>query len=130
VKLLRDAFWRYADTAGLRWRAHITPIAPATGSAPVTIRIDLTDTDAETLAGVLTAAAERHRGGGGLRAGARNLLDTSDVAHELHISQGTIRSWLSRGGPKGNPFPRPDTRYHGRSYWKRGTIESWLAMRR
>jgi hypothetical protein len=133
VKLLREAFWRYGSAAGQRWRIHITPIAQASGGAAVatapTIRIELTDEDAGALAAALAAATEHSRGGG-LRMGGRSLLDTSDVAGGLHVSPSTIRSWLSRGGPKGNPFPPPDRRYHGRSYWKRATIEAWLARQR
>ena len=133
VKLLRDAFWLYSGAAGRIWRIHITPIARPAGSpaaaASPTIRIELTDEDADGLATALAAAAERGRGGGP-GVGGRSLLDTSDVAGRLHISQSTIRSWLSRGAPKGNPFPPPDRRYHGRSYWKRATIGAWLARQR
>ena len=127
VKLLHDAFWLYADAAGQSWKIKIG-LVPATGGAGITppdlIRIDLTAADAEALAAVLTAAAEQSRGGG-LRVGARSLIDTSDASGWLHVSPSTIRGWLSRGGPKGNPFPPPDRRYHGRSYWKRATIEAW-----
>jgi predicted DNA-binding transcriptional regulator AlpA len=130
VKLLRDAFWLYSGAAGHRWRFQITPIARAPGAPAATIRVELTDDDAEALAAALAAAAEHRRGGGGVRAGGRSLLDTRDVALGLHVSPSTIRSWLSRGGPKGNPFPAPDRRYHGRSYWKRSTIEAWLARQR
>lgn len=132
VKLLRDAFWLYSGAAGHRWRFQLTPIARAAGgpaATAATIRIELTDEDAEALAAALATAAEQSRGGG-LRAGGRSLLDTRDVAAGLHISPSTIRSWLSRGGPKSNPFPAPDRRYHGRSYWKRSTIEAWLARQR
>jgi len=127
VKLLHDAFWLYADAAGQSWKIKIG-LVPATGGAGITppdlIRIDLTGADAEALAAVLAAAAEQSRGGG-LRVGARSLIDTSDASGWLHVSPSTIRGWLSRGGPKGNPFPPPDRRYHGRSYWKRATIEAW-----
>jgi len=126
VKLLHDAFWLYADAAGQSWKIKIGLATSGTGAATSNhIRIDLTPADAEALAAVLVAAAEQSRGGGGLRVGARSLIDTSDVAGWLHVRPSTIRGWLSRGGPKGNPFPPPDRRYHGRSYWKRATIEAW-----
>jgi hypothetical protein len=129
VKLLHDAFWLYADAAGQAWKIKIG-LARATSGAgtatPNLIRIDLTPADAEALAAVLTAAAEQRRGGG-LRVGARSLIDTSDVAGWLHVRPSTIRSWLTRGGPKGNPFPPPDRRYHGRTYWERATVEAWQA---
>jgi hypothetical protein len=128
VKLLHDAFWLYADAAGQSWKIKID-LAPAPSgggaAAPSLIRIDLTAADADALAAVLVAAAEQSRGGGGLRVGARSLIDTSDVAGWLHVRPSTIRGWLSRGGPKGNPFPPPDRRYRGRSYWRRATIEAW-----
>jgi len=44
---------------------------------------------------------------------------------QSHVRPSTIRGWLSRGAPKGNPFPPPDRRYRGRSYWRRATIEAW-----
>lgn len=89
----------------------------------------MTEADAETLAAALLAAAEHHRGGG-LRTGARALIDTGDAAEWLHVRPGTIRGWLSRQTPKANPFPRPDRRYHGRIYWRKATIEAWLARQR
>ena len=129
VKLLHDAFWLYADAAGQSWKIKID-LAPAPSgggaAAPNLIRIHLTAADADALAAVLVAAAEQSRGGG-LRVGARSLIDTSDVAGWLHVRPSTIRGWLSRGGPKGNPFPPPDRRYRGRSYWRRATIEAWRA---
>jgi hypothetical protein len=129
VKLLRDAFWQYADAAKQRWKIDIgpNPAASRRGPAPArVIRIDLTEADAETLAAALVAATEHHRGGG-LRIGTRGLIDTGDAAEWLHVRPGTIRGWLSRQTPKANPFPQPDRRYHGRIYWRRPTIEAWLA---
>lgn len=37
----------------------------------------------------------------------------------------TISGWLSRKGPKRNPFPRP-YRLLYRLYWRRSAIEAWL----
>jgi len=127
VKLLYDAFWLYANAAGQSWKIKIDLATSGAGTAtPNHIRIDLTPADAEALTALLVAAAEQSRGGG-LRVGARSLIDTSDASGWLHVRPSTIRGWLSRGGPKGNPFPPPDRRYHGRSYWKRATIEAWRA---
>jgi hypothetical protein len=128
VKLLHDAFWLYADAAGQSWKIKIGrgPATSGAGTAPDLIRIDLTAADAEMLAAALAAAAEQRRDGG-LRLGASSLIDTSDVSGWLYVRPSTIRGWLSRGGPKGNPFPPPDRRYHGRIYWKRATIEAWQA---
>jgi len=89
----------------------------------------MTEADAQALAAVLAAATD-HRRGGGLRTGARGLIDTSDVAEWLHVRPGTIRGWLSRKTPKSNPFPQPDRRYHGRIYWRKATIETWLTRQR
>jgi hypothetical protein len=132
VKLLRDAFWQYADAAKQPWKISIglNRVASRAGAAPArVIRIDMTEADAGALAAVLAAATEHHRGGG-LRTGGRGLIDTGDVAEWLHVRPGTIRGWLSRQTPKDNPFPRPDRRYHGRIYWKKATIEAWLARQR
>lgn len=131
VKLLRAAFWQYADAAKQPWKISISrnPVSRAVPAPARVIRIDLTETDAEALAAVLAAATEHHRGGG-LRTGARGLIDTSDVAEWLHVRPGTIRGWLSRQTPKVNPFPPPDRRYHGRIYWRPDTIETWLARQK
>lgn len=36
----------------------------------------------------------------------------------------TITGWLSRGGPKRNPFPRPD-RILYRLYWSSNAVREW-----
>lgn len=129
MRLLRDAFWRYRDATGQSWMINVLPIQQAATRAvtatPRTIRIELTDDDAEALAAVLDVATDHSRGGG-LRVGGRGLSDTSDVAARLCVRPSTVRGWLSRGGPKGNPFPAPDRRYHGRSYWKKASVDEWM----
>ena len=130
INHLRDAFWRYADAAGHRWKIKIgSPSQHADGpdvSHPEVIQIELVVDDAERLADVLTAAAAQVRGGG-LRSRPGTLIGTADVAAQLHVQPATIRGWLARHGPKGNPFPAPNERYHGWSYWKQSAIDAWVA---
>lgn len=130
IKHRRDAFWRYTDAAGQRWNVKITPRTQQADSRHVVsapgVRIELAVDDAESLAEILVAAAEQVKGGGPLAPGS---LDTIDVAGRIGVQPATIRGWLARGGPKGNPFPRPDQRVHRRAYWRKATIDAWLSNR-
>jgi hypothetical protein len=53
-------------------------------------------------------------------------VDTAGAAALTGVPPNTITSWLARGGPLRNPFPRP-ARILYRLYWPRAEIESWRA---
>ena len=53
-------------------------------------------------------------------------VDTAGAAALTGVPPKTITSWLARGGPLRNPFPRP-ARILYRLYWPRAEVESWRA---
>lgn len=127
---LRAAFGRYASTTGWRWKASIRPLIPedphmAADAAPV-VRIDLCAADASALTGLLLVAADPDEGPGP-RGPIGSWMGTADVARRLSVAPSTIRGWISRGEPRGNPFPKPGTSYGNRSYWQKRTIDRWKA---
>ena len=52
---------------------------------------------------------------------------TAKVAKMLAVTQGTIRGWVNREGPKENPFPKPEHIDSGRNFWHKATISRWRA---
>ncbi len=52
-------------------------------------------------------------------------MSTAEVAQQLSVTPSTIRSWLANGNPRDHPFPQPDERGRGRTYWLKATIEAW-----
>ena len=130
---LRTAFGRYASATGWRWRVRIRALPPqdpdALNAAPAVVRIDLSREDARVLADLLLDAADP-----GERPGPRGPIETwigtSEAARRLGVEAGTIRGWVSRHGPKTHPFPPPEVRYGGRSYWQKKTIDKWKAEQR
>jgi predicted DNA-binding transcriptional regulator AlpA len=80
----------------------------------------LTDDDATALAGLIRAATDRHT------TAQDKWIGTTDVARELNVTPSTIRSWLARGLPKENPFPRP-RKILGRNRWRMSEIDAWRA---
>jgi hypothetical protein len=92
------------------------------------VRIDLTDGDARALADVLHDVADLGRGSG--RRGPNWLwIGSAEAANRVGVEPGTIRGWVSRHGPQEHPFPRPDKRVKGRNFWRKKTIDKWLAER-
>lgn len=59
------------------------------------------------------------------------LLNADQVAALANVSKPTLRGYLSRGHPSGNPFPAHDDRDHvtGVKLWRTSTIEAWMARR-
>jgi hypothetical protein len=53
-------------------------------------------------------------------------LDIAGAAAIAGVPPKTITSWLTRGGPRHNPFPRP-RRHLYRLYWPLTEITSWRA---
>jgi hypothetical protein len=123
------AFGKHTRATGWPWDVSITPLAQSAGERsgrnPAAVRIDLSLQDAEELADLLIDAAERadspHSG---------DLLGTARVAKMLAVTQSTIRGWVTRDGPKANPFPQPDRSDSGRNFWHKRTITSWRARQR
>ncbi|MFG2003941.1 hypothetical protein ACGFNU_32770 [Spirillospora sp. NPDC048911] len=56
-------------------------------------------------------------------------VDAAGAAALADVEPTTVRSWLTRGRPKGNPFPAP-IRILYRTYWPRSQIEAWKAAER
>lgn len=129
VERLRAAFGEHAIATGWQWAVHIGQPAPASarppGTRPAAVRIDLSNEDARELAELLHDSAGR--------ADSQNSGDwigTTRVARMLDVAPGTIRGWVARNGPKGNPFPQPDRSDPGRSRWPKGTVSKWRARQR
>ena len=53
-------------------------------------------------------------------------LDIAGAAAIAGVSPNTITCWLTRGGPRRNPFPQP-RRHLYRLHWPRTEITSWRA---
>jgi hypothetical protein len=91
-------------------------------------QIDLSREDARTLGDLLLDATDppgrRPRGPIGTWIG------TADAARLANVTASTIRSWITRDGPSSNPFPHPDQRYAGRSYWQKKTVDRWRARQK
>jgi hypothetical protein len=51
-------------------------------------------------------------------------VDIAGAAAVTRIPPNTITSWLTRGGPRRNPFPAP-RRHLYRLYWPRTEITAW-----
>jgi predicted DNA-binding transcriptional regulator AlpA len=119
---LREALRCHAEACGYRWRAKVQVIAdsPADRRSAPRIVLKLTVDDAITLAGLIRAATDRHN------AAQDKWVGTVDVARELNVTTSTIRSWLARGLPRENPFPRP-RKILGRSRWRMSEIDTWRA---
>lgn len=140
---LKSALSYYAEMTGWRWNYRIVHIAgrharaddtSEGASKPTpTIRLDLTPSDALALATVLNAAADPGQGREPVNRPVPILpeiddddewLTTRAVAEKIGVAQTTITSWLSRGGPKGCPFPQ-GTQVHYRNYWQASVIDHW-----
>jgi predicted DNA-binding transcriptional regulator AlpA len=119
---LRDALRCHGAACGYRWRAKVQVIAesPADRRSAPRIVLNLTVDDATALAGLIRAATDRHN------AAQDKPMGTADVARELNVTASTIRSWLARGLPRENPFPRP-RKVLGRSRWRMSEIDTWRA---
>jgi predicted DNA-binding transcriptional regulator AlpA len=94
--------------------------SPADRRSAPRIVLKLTIDDAIALAGLIRAATDRHN------AAQDKSMGTADVARELNVTTSTIRSWLARGLPRENPFPRP-RKILGRSRWRMSEIDTWRA---
>lgn len=126
---LRAAFGNHAIATGWRWSVSINTPAPNAsappGRRPAAARIDLTAEDAGALAELLLDAvghADSQTSG--------DWIGTARVAKMLDVTQGTIRGWVTRNGPKDNPFPQPDHTDSGRNFWHKRTVSKWRARRR
>jgi predicted DNA-binding transcriptional regulator AlpA len=119
---LREALRCHGEACGYRWRAKVQVIAdsPVDRRPAHRIVLKLTADDAIVLTGLIRAATERHN------AAQDKSIGTADVARELNVTTSTIRSWLARGLPKENPFPRP-RKVLGRSRWRMSEIDTWRA---
>lgn len=53
----------------------------------------------------------------------------SDIAEYLGVEVKTVRTWLNKRLPKGNPFPEPDHRFGTERVWRPATIVAWNAER-
>lgn len=93
------------------------------------VRIDLTSTDARALSGLLRAAADPGQDSGP-RGPIGLWIGSNDAARRVGVEASTIRGWVARHGPKSHPFPPPETRYRGRNYWQKATIDKWQAEQR
>lgn len=126
---LRAAFDNHAIATGWPWAVDVRqPVPPAAGfhgGDPVTVQIDLSAEDARTLADLLLDAAGRADG-----PHSGDWISTARVAKMLDVTQSTIRGWVTRNGPKDNPFPQPDRSDSGRNFWDRATISKWRARQR
>jgi hypothetical protein len=126
---VRAAFGKHSMATGWPWDVSITQLAPPAGGRsgrnPAAVRIDLSLQDAEELADLLMDAAQRAES-----PQSGDLLGTARVAKMLAVTQSTIRGWVTRDGPKGNPFPQPDRSDSGRNFWHKKTITNWRAKQR
>jgi hypothetical protein len=128
---LRTAFGQYASATGWRWKVRIRALPQQDpgghSAAPAVVRIDLSRADARVLADLLLDAAdpaERPRGP------IETWIGTGEAARRIGVEAGTIRGWVSRSGPRSHPFPPPDVRYGGRSYWQKKTVDAWQTEQR
>jgi predicted DNA-binding transcriptional regulator AlpA len=80
--------------------------------------VELTCDNASALAALILAGTGPQGGVTGV------CLGTAAVARRVHVSQGTIRSWLARNLPKQNPFPQPE-KLLGRNQWPQSVIDAW-----
>jgi hypothetical protein len=131
VEELQAAFGKYATATGWLWKVRIRPPDRSGTSAeadPPVVRIDLNRDDARALADLLQDAAEPE--GDTPRGPIGSWIGTADAAKILDVVPSTIRGWVTRNGPKTNPFPPPDLVYRGRSYWQKRTIDKWRARQR
>ena len=142
---LRTAFGQYASATGWRWKVRIRALPPpepdvpdakpappdakpASAAPAAAVRIDLSREDARVLADLLLDAADPERPGP--RGPIETWIGTSEAARRLGVEPSTIRGWVARHGPMGHPFPAPEVRYGGRSYWQKKTIDKWKAEQR
>lgn len=86
------------------------------------MRIDLTAEDAASLEELLLDAVEHADS-----QASGDWIGTARVAKMLDVTQGTIRGWVARHGPKENPFPQPDHTDAGCNFWHKQTIRKWRA---
>ena len=123
---LRQAFADHGGRPGKPWCVHVEdivrPSKKATAAGHV-VRINLTRTDTAMLTALLQAiiAAE----GEEPLAPVGRRIGTREVAQLINRAQGTIRSWISQGGPANNPFPAPE-KHLGRCEWNQAEVEAWL----
>jgi predicted DNA-binding transcriptional regulator AlpA len=126
---LRAAFGQYAAATRRPWTAAVRELPAPPGSLPGRsariLTVELCAQDTETLAELLIDAAERaERKNGG------DLISTSRAADMLGVDQATIRGWINRRGPKGNPFPDPDLTDSRRNFWRKASIRRWQTRQR
>jgi hypothetical protein len=129
---LRAAFGQHAVTTGWPWAARVRQIAPPPGGAvrrSPAIQVDLSSDDADALADLLLDAAES-AASPDLPDPGRDWIGTARAAKMLDVAQSTIRGWVTRQGPKDNPFPQPERTDSGRNFWHKRTIRKWRARQR
>jgi hypothetical protein len=51
-------------------------------------------------------------------------VDISGASAIAFAQPNTITAWITRGGPKRNPFPQPE-RFLGRLYWPLSVLSAW-----
>jgi predicted DNA-binding transcriptional regulator AlpA len=122
---LRDALRRHAEVCDHKWRAQVQPDpdSPESRRSARRITVRLTLEDAAALAGLIRDAADRHT------AAQDRTIGTAEVAKQINNAPSTIRAWLARGQPEGNPFPTP-RKILGRSRWRMSEIAAWLARQK
>jgi predicted DNA-binding transcriptional regulator AlpA len=121
TEILQAAFDRSLKVIKWRWRVKITrqsPAATVNVRYVQTVRVEMTADDAVMLARLLEGATLVPGLG-------PPWMSTGEVARQLHVAQSTIRSWLANGSPKDHPFPQPDERGRGRTFWLKATIDAW-----
>jgi hypothetical protein len=125
--LLRGAFQAWPATAGWQWQALVYPVPPNARARcdgePTVVRVDLTAPDALALAALIDHASQNLSPAPG--APFSPWLGVAEAAAFADVQPATLRGWLARGGPKKHPFPQPDWRIRGRSYWLERTLRAW-----
>jgi predicted DNA-binding transcriptional regulator AlpA len=116
---LQDALRRHAEVCEHKWRAQVqTDLESRRSARRITVKLTLED--ATALAGLIRDAADRHA------AAQDHWIGTTEVAKQINNAPSTIRAWLARGQPDGNPFPTP-RKILGRSRWRMSEIAAWRA---
>lgn len=121
---LSDAIRQYGGKVKKRWKANVearTDNSPLGSSDRV--RVDLGYEEALALAALIRDAATPPEQE--IRGPIGSWLTAPDAALVLGVTPGTIRGWLTRHGPRANPFPEPGLQHRGRNYWTRSTIDEW-----
>lgn len=121
---LHQAFTDHGRVTRQPWQASVTTLAdasPAGSAAVAVVQVHLTADDARALARLLRAHTTA--------ATPSTMLGTAAVAERIGYSKSTVTSWLTRGQPRRNPFPRP-VKHLGRNAWDTATIDAWLNRQR